>query len=412
MSRCRPGRLATLPTRAALAQRGHFGQIAKALHRIHVDFHQRLDIDTLAQEAGRSHPTAAAGAGRDVINPPLLTKPRATALGTLACSAAPSSPPLHRLSSMASTRPAGVLGQHSSPGIQDGTLAPFKSPAPGVSGTGLGAFSGLSPAQLLGEVIRRAIRMVPGEAGEKLMSLLSPTALAVLAGTLTLWAASHAVGVGEAVDLLMLGVGFLFIGHEALDAISHLGSFVSLTLRAKSERDLDAAAHHLADAIAILGVDVIVVFLTHGAGKAWKGRYRPTITADPALPPGEGSTNLWGDVEYSSAGAQADVDLVRHHEMVHSFLSPKLQFLRTFRARMGVKGYANSDLLKYIEEALAESYAQLRVNGIKGLPTGIRFPIANGYVTLRGVLMEAAIVAGAMTVTIAGLRYVVTIELE
>lgn len=36
--------------RAALAQRGHFGQIAKALHRIHVDFHQRLDIDTLAQE--------------------------------------------------------------------------------------------------------------------------------------------------------------------------------------------------------------------------------------------------------------------------------------------------------------------------------------------------------------------------
>jgi AraC-like DNA-binding protein len=43
--------------RAALAQRGHFGQIAKALHRIHVDFHQRLDIETLAQEA---HLSAAA----------------------------------------------------------------------------------------------------------------------------------------------------------------------------------------------------------------------------------------------------------------------------------------------------------------------------------------------------------------
>src|ERR1700712_119341 len=43
--------------RAALAQRGHFGQIAKALHRIHVDFHQRLDIDTLAQEV---HLSAAA----------------------------------------------------------------------------------------------------------------------------------------------------------------------------------------------------------------------------------------------------------------------------------------------------------------------------------------------------------------
>jgi AraC-like DNA-binding protein len=36
--------------RTALAQRGHFGQIAKALHRIQVDFHQRLDIQTLAKE--------------------------------------------------------------------------------------------------------------------------------------------------------------------------------------------------------------------------------------------------------------------------------------------------------------------------------------------------------------------------
>ena len=43
--------------RAALAQRGHFGQIAKALHRIHMDYHQRLDVDTLAQEV---HLSAAA----------------------------------------------------------------------------------------------------------------------------------------------------------------------------------------------------------------------------------------------------------------------------------------------------------------------------------------------------------------
>ncbi len=313
---------------------------------------------------------------------------------------------------MASTRPAGVLGQQASPGIHDGTLTLSKSPGPGVSGTGLGAFSGLSSAQLLLEVLKRAMRMVPGQAGEKLMSLTSPTALAVLAGTLVVWAASHAVGVGEAVDLLMLGVGFLFLGHEALDVFKHLSSFASIALRARSERDLDVAARHLADAISILGVDVVVAFLMHGAGKAWSNRYRPTIKANPNLAAGSGKTNLWGDVEYSTAGTQADVDLVRHHEMVHSFLSPKLQALRMFRARMGVKGYANSDLLKYIEEALAESYAQLRVNGIKGLPTGIRFPIVERYVTLRAVATEAAIVAGAMTVTVLGLRYVVTLSEE
>jgi AraC-like DNA-binding protein len=40
--------------RAALAQRSHFGQIAKALRRIHLDYHQHLDVDTLAQEANLS----------------------------------------------------------------------------------------------------------------------------------------------------------------------------------------------------------------------------------------------------------------------------------------------------------------------------------------------------------------------
>ena len=40
--------------RAGLAQRGHFGRIAKALQRIHVDYSQRLDVDTLAREANLS----------------------------------------------------------------------------------------------------------------------------------------------------------------------------------------------------------------------------------------------------------------------------------------------------------------------------------------------------------------------
>ena len=40
--------------RGALAQRSHFGQIAKALRRIHLDFHERLYVDTLAREANLS----------------------------------------------------------------------------------------------------------------------------------------------------------------------------------------------------------------------------------------------------------------------------------------------------------------------------------------------------------------------
>jgi AraC-like DNA-binding protein len=40
--------------RAALTHQNHFGRIAKALRRIHADYHGVLDVDTLASEAGMS----------------------------------------------------------------------------------------------------------------------------------------------------------------------------------------------------------------------------------------------------------------------------------------------------------------------------------------------------------------------
>ena len=72
--------------------------------------------------------------------------------------------------------------------------------------------------------------------------------------------------------------------------------------------------------------------------------------------------------------------------------------------------YQKSSFLKYLEEALAESYAQMRVNGLKGLPAGIRFPIANGYVTLRAVLTEAAAGAAFGTISVGGIVFAVDFE--
>jgi len=53
--------------------------------------------------------------------------------------------------------------------------------------------------------------------------------------------------------------------------------------------------------------------------------------------------------------------------------------------------YEHSALCKYLEEALAESYAQVKVNGIRALPTGLRFPITNGYVKIGDLAGEVAI---------------------
>ena len=63
--------------------------------------------------------------------------------------------------------------------------------------------------------------------------------------------------------------------------------------------------------------------------------------------------------------------------------------------------YQRSSLMRYLEEALAETYAQVRVNGASAAFDGVRFPVTNGYVELRDVLTEAAI----GTVLVGGATY-------
>lgn len=130
----------------------------------------------------------------------------------------------------------------------------------------------------------------------------------------------------------------------------------------------------------------------------------PTVTKVPGMAPGTGSTDKFGNIKISSGGSAADQALALTHEGVHSalspkqvdawqlalrtnqkiaaFLEPKLKALQTFRANLGMTAYTKSSLLKYLEEAMAETYAQLKVNGISGLPEGIEFPVKNGYVKL------------------------------
>lgn len=129
--------------------------------------------------------------------------------------------------------------------------------------------------------------------------------------------------------------------------------------------------------------------------------YQPTVQGVPNRPPGWGRTNKYGDVLYSTVGSATDQALARHHEMVHSFLSPKLMPLREFPADLMQWSYDKSAFLRYVEEALAETHAQLRVHGLRGLPTGIQFPIKEGYATVEQVVREGAI----GTVVIGGITY-------
>jgi hypothetical protein len=149
------------------------------------------------------------------------------------------------------------------------------------------------------------------------------------------------------------------------------------------------------------GGKVVVTRLASGT----RGRLfaSATKTGSSSLPAGTGVTDKFGNVRYSTLGTADDVALARHHESIHSFLSPKFKLFRELRADFATAGYQKSATLRYIEEALAESYAQMRVNGIKGLPTGIKFPIKEGYVSIQALAAEGAV----GTIVVGGVTYYV-----
>jgi hypothetical protein len=89
-----------------------------------------------------------------------------------------------------------------------------------------------------------------------------------------------------------------------------------------------------------------------------------------------------------------------YHELVHRYFSPRVGPLRKMRAQLSMNGYDRSAFLKYIEEALAEGYAQFRAQGLAEGFQAYKFPIEAGYVTVtqlqgEGVLIGTIFLSGA-----------------
>jgi hypothetical protein len=277
----------------------------------------------------------------------------------------------------------------------------------------------MSNQDRLAEVLKRSKKNFGPDVASAIDSMLSPTNLAILAGTLVVWAGSHLFGVGEIIDVVLLAVGAFTIGWSIKDVAEELFTFADRTINARSELDLENAAQAFSRAVTLAGITVVMALLlrrsvkqiqaTRGAnvleamkprnpglprvgpdpesGRVWS---KPGIKSDPSLVPGEGSTSPFGEVRLSNVGTATEQALTRAHELVHRFLTPRFALLRSFRVRLGMSAYLRSALLQYLEEAIAETVAQLRVNGFSGLLEGIKFPVANGYVTISSLVSEGA----------------------
>ena len=256
----------------------------------------------------------------------------------------------------------------------------------------------LTTEQRLAVVLERTGAKLGPAAAAELRKLATPQALAGAATFLVAWIASPAIGIGMIVDALMIATGVIFIGMAIFDAIGHLAEFGSKTLYGKSDAQMNAAAEHLAQAVAILGVQAVLALLLKGSPRAFQGgrfklsampprtrgvAFNPRqIRRLPHEPAGGGYTTEWGEIFISSRGTHADRRMVTLHEAIHRLLTPKLYFLREFRVQNRTASYVRSAFSKYLEEAFAETYAQIRMAGLGEAIVGITFPVKQEYVTL------------------------------
>jgi hypothetical protein len=270
--------------------------------------------------------------------------------------------------------------------------------------------------------IEATISKVPSEVGQQLKQLLQPQTLAIAAGILVIWAGLHFTGVGEVADAAILVVGWIALGAAAWQGARELITFAIGVKQARTPQDIDRAADHLAKAIGLIGIQAVLSLLLHTAPKPyrepsnlspqfWKGwwnlgapprspigrwAYRPTVRTVPSqqLDGALGVTSYWGDIEISSSLSEADAQATLLHEQVHASLTPKLYLLRDLRVQIKTQGYNRSVVLRYIEEAMAETYALLATKGLNmnALVSGVTFPVTSqGYdITLAKMGTEAA----------------------
>jgi hypothetical protein len=277
------------------------------------------------------------------------------------------------------------------------------------------------------EAMRLSLPLLPGEAQQVVMQMLQPASLAIMAATVAVWAGSQFFGVGEVVDAILLVVGVVTLGFSVFSGGQALYEFAVTAAGANSRQDLQKAAEYFAKAVTILGISTVQAVLLRGQAAKVIARGKPQIqpriaVGDPPVPgnqlrvtrtatlPGGvlGVTDEYGTIEISRGQSLSEQRLTLLHELVHRYFSPRTGPFRKIRAELNISAYTRSAIMKYLEEAMAEGYSQLRVNGFAAAVRAYRFPLDNGYVTVSQIAGEGQAIG---TIMLGGALFHVSISL-
>ena len=296
----------------------------------------------------------------------------------------------------------------------------------------------LSPQQKLGEAFDGAMPLVGPDARTILVQMVQPASLVIMAVTLVAWAASHAFGVGELIDAILLVIGAFTIGMSALEAARDIHDFVVGAMSARNSLDIEDASEHLAKAIALIGVTIVQAVLTHGQAKVAiaRGRapqFRGVVGGMPEMPPPGnklllqrprslpggrlGETDPYGRIKLARfkpgstrdsktgniimQGRQEAVSfeqrrVILYHELFHRYVFPRTGPLRHLRAHVNMTTYQQSALLRYLSEAMAQGYGLFKEYGFIDRKAVFRFPLDGGYMTASQLWHEGRMIGNIM----------------
>lgn len=292
-------------------------------------------------------------------------------------------------------------------------------------------------------VLTKTANHLPVDIGNYLLTMLTPHVLATMSGVLIVWGSAHFFGVGEIADVILLCAGWVAIGGVALNAGKLLYTFAIKTINAKTEDELEDAARDLSEAIMLVGVNTIFVILLKAKPadtfkRPFRGasmpqysneiakrmslprnggwRYTPTIKITKYKDVEQGATKIWGDATigrnyYPNVMSKDEAYLkmltTLYHERVHMAIAPKFYLLRELRVFMRQSAYSKSYILRYLEEALAETIGLLRARGMsrENIIQGFKFPLGNTYEITFSLLRHEA--AGMLLgpITVGGIMY-------
>jgi hypothetical protein len=137
----------------------------------------------------------------------------------------------------------------------------------------------------LGEAVRRSAKHMPEALAAEVAAIFTPINVAIMAGTLIVWAGSHFAGVGFIADIIVLCLGVVFLGWTAFELAGVLYDFATVLIDAKTEADLERAAELFAKAILLAGVGAVSAVLLRGGVKSARTSRQAPAPPPPSTPP-------------------------------------------------------------------------------------------------------------------------------